>query len=103
MPSVAEAYGLVYAEAAAFGVPAVGVRTGGVPTIVVDDETGLLEEPDAGAERYAARMLALLRDRASYERMARAARRRAEQRLNWSVAGADVVTRLERLVASSSS
>ena len=103
LPSVAEAYGLVYAEAAAFGVPAVGVRTGGVPTIVVDDETGLLEEPDAGAERYAARMLALLRDRASYERMARAARRRAEQRLNWSVAGADVVTRLERLVASSSS
>ena len=99
MPSKAEAYGLVYAEAAAFGVPAVAIVTGGVPTIVVNDETGLLEQPDAVAARYAARMMSLLGDRSRYEQMARAARRRAEARLNWSVAGADVLARLERLRA----
>jgi glycosyltransferase involved in cell wall biosynthesis len=100
MPSKAEAYGLVYAEAAAFGVPAVAIRTGGVPTIVVDNGTGLLERPEAGAEKYAERMLSLFRDRDAYQRMAHAARQRAEDRLNWNVAGADVVARLERLVAT---
>ena len=98
MPSRAEAYGLVYAEAAAFGVPVVAVRTGGVPTIVVDDETGVLEEPGATAGRYAARIVALFRDRARYERMAHAARDYSEARLNWGVAGADVVARLGRLI-----
>ena len=98
MPSAAEAYGLVFAEAAAFGVPAVAIATGGVPTIIVDDETGLLGAPGARAESYAARMLALLGDRARYERMAHAARRRAEERLNWDVAGSRVLAHLERLV-----
>jgi glycosyltransferase involved in cell wall biosynthesis len=98
MPSSAEAYGVVYAEAAAFGVPAVAIRTGGVPTIIVDDETGMLEAPQAPAERYAARMLVLLRDRTRYEQMARAARGRAERILNWDVAGRSVVQLLSALV-----
>lgn len=70
-----------------------------VRAVRTNDETGLLEEPDAVAERYAARMMNLLGDRARYEHMARAARRRAEARLNWSVAGADVLARVERLRA----
>ena len=101
MPSRAEAYGLVFAEAAAFGVPAVGLRTGGVPTIVLDGETGLLDEPAAPAALIAARMLALWRDRPAYERMARAARRRAELHLNWDVAGRDALSRIERVVHDS--
>jgi glycosyltransferase involved in cell wall biosynthesis len=98
MPSNAEAYGLVYAEAAAFGVPAVAIRTGGVPTIVLDGETGLLEDPASEAGHYAARMLALSEDRARYERMAHAARRRAEERLNWDVAGKNVLTLMSGLI-----
>jgi glycosyltransferase involved in cell wall biosynthesis len=62
MPSLAEAYGLVYCEAAAYGVPAVAAHTGGVPTIVVDDETGVLEDPSAEADAYAGRIIALMRD-----------------------------------------
>lgn len=97
MPSSAEAYGLVYAEAAAFGVPSVAIRTGGVPTIVLDDETGLLEDPGVPASRYAQRILELLRDRKRYEAMARASARRASERLNWDVAGRDVLDRIGRL------
>jgi glycosyltransferase involved in cell wall biosynthesis len=98
MPSRAEAYGLVYCEAAAFGVPSVATSTGGVPTIVLDGETGILDDMTATAESYVGRMLPLLRDRDRYEAMARAARERAETRLNWDVAGRDVVARVESLI-----
>ena len=98
MPSRAEAYGLVYCEAAAFGVPSVATSTGGVPTIILDGETGILDDPNATAESYVGRILPLLRDRDRYEAMARAARERAETRLNWDIAGRDVVARLESLL-----
>ena len=101
MPSLAEAYGLVYCEAAAFGVPSVATRTGGVPTIVLDGETGILDDPDATAESYVGRMLPLLRDRSRYDAMARSARERSETRLNWDVAGREVMQRIEALVSGS--
>jgi glycosyltransferase involved in cell wall biosynthesis len=94
MPSDAEAYGLVYAEAAAYGVPSVATRTGGVPTVVVDEETGILDDPGAGAESYAGRILGLMRDRPRYEVMARAAAARSAAMLNWDVAGREAVARI---------
>ena len=42
MPTRNEAFGLVYQEAAAAGVPAIGTRLNAVPEIVEDGETGLL-------------------------------------------------------------
>jgi glycosyltransferase involved in cell wall biosynthesis len=94
MPSNAEAYGLVYAEAAAFGVPSVATRTGGVPTVVVDSETGVLDDPHATAESYAGRILGLMKDRPRYEAMARAAAARSAAMLNWDVAGREAVARI---------
>jgi glycosyltransferase involved in cell wall biosynthesis len=94
MPSLAEAYGLVYCEAAAFGVPSVATRTGGVPTVVVDGETGILDDPGAAAESYAGRILALMKDRPRYEVMARAAAARSATMLNWDVAGREAVARI---------
>ena len=45
MPTRNEAFGLVYQEAAAAGVPAIGTRLNAIPEIVADGETGLLVEP----------------------------------------------------------
>jgi glycosyltransferase involved in cell wall biosynthesis len=94
MPSHAEAYGLVHCEAAAYGVPAVATRTGGVPTIIVDGETGVLEDPSAQADAYAGRIIALMRDRPRYESMARAASARSAALLNWDVAGRVALSRI---------
>ncbi len=52
-PSLAEAFGQVFVEAAACGVPAVGYPVGGVPEAIVDGITGRLAtevHPDALAE-----------------------------------------------------
>jgi phosphatidylinositol alpha-1,6-mannosyltransferase len=49
-----EGFGIVFLEAALFGVPAVGGRSGGAPDAVLDGETGLLcdpENPDDIAEK----------------------------------------------------
>ena len=91
MPSHAEAYGLVYAEAAAAGVPSIAIRTGGVPTIILDGETGILEPPTATAAEFAQRILSLWRDRTRYEQMCFAAHARAEETLNWGAAGSAVL------------
>jgi glycosyltransferase involved in cell wall biosynthesis len=46
LPTVDEAFGLVFPEAMAAGLPVVAYRSGGVPEIVVDGVTGLLSEPN---------------------------------------------------------
>jgi glycosyltransferase involved in cell wall biosynthesis len=43
-PGIREAYGMVYLEAASFGVPSVAVNNMGVPEVVKHGETGLLAE-----------------------------------------------------------
>ena len=45
LASVDEPFGRVYVEAMASGLPTIGTRSGGVPEIVLDGETGLLVPP----------------------------------------------------------
>ena len=97
MPSRAEAYGLVYAEAAACGVPSVAIRTGGVPAIIVDGATGILEDAPGSPAAFAARIAAHLRNRTRYVDMALAAFARSNDRLNWRVSGKRVVSLLTDL------
>jgi glycosyltransferase involved in cell wall biosynthesis len=46
LPTRAEAFGIVFQEAAAAGIPAIGTRLNAIPEIVLDSETGLLVPPD---------------------------------------------------------
>jgi len=62
-PAVREAFGMAILEAQAAGLPVAAGRTGGVPGIVADGETGLLTAPeDARAFAGAARRLLENRD-----------------------------------------
>lgn len=83
VPTRFEAYGIVFCEAAAYGLPVLATRTGGVPTVVEEGRTGMLFPLDAGGQQYADAIKDLLTDSARLTAMRRAARGRFEQVLNW--------------------
>lgn len=84
VPSRAEAFGIVYCEAAAFALPCIATRTGGIP--VRDGRTGITLPVAAGPPEYADAIEALWRDRARYSSLALAAHADHLERLNWRTA-----------------
>jgi len=82
MPSSEEGFGLVYAEAAAFGKPSVGCDVMGVPEAIAHEETGLLVPPN-DADAVADAVLRLLRDDDERSRMGSAARKLVESMGTW--------------------
>jgi glycosyltransferase involved in cell wall biosynthesis len=52
LPSIAEPFGYVYLEAMSCGLPCIGTNTGGVPDIIIDNETGfIVRQNDVAALR----------------------------------------------------
>jgi glycosyltransferase involved in cell wall biosynthesis len=78
MSSVTEGLGSAVLEAMAGGRPVIGTRAGGIPEMVVADETGLLVPPHDEAA-LAAAIVSLLRDRARAAELGAAGRRRVER------------------------
>jgi starch synthase len=75
MPTRNEAFGLVYQEAAAAGLPAIGSRLNAVPEIIDDGVSGILVTPGSVAE-IASALDALISSAELRERLGRAARRK---------------------------
>lgn len=87
LPTRFEAYGLVFCESAAYGLPALATRTGGIPTIVQDDETGFLFEMNERGDAYGKRIMELLSNPDKYYQMRISARKKYEEVLNWDAFG----------------
>jgi glycosyltransferase involved in cell wall biosynthesis len=83
VPSRAEAYGMIFAEGNAFGLPVVTTATGGIPSIVRDGWNGLLFSLAADAADYAEVVIRSFSDRGRYEQLCRQAFQEFERRLNW--------------------
>jgi glycosyltransferase involved in cell wall biosynthesis len=93
-----EAFGNVYAEALAAGLPIVGSAVGGIPELVDDGENGLLVPPgDPAATAGAIRRLA--DDPALRRQMSAANRARAEATLSWDHMAEQYVALYRRLAA----
>ncbi len=76
-----EGFGLVFLEAGAYGLPSIGSRSGGIPDVVIDGDTGLLVPP-TDAEAAGQAMIRLAENTELSLRMGAAGRQRAEH-LTW--------------------
>ena len=82
-PSLEEGLSLTILEAAAAGVPVITTPVGGTPEIIVDRAEGIMVEP-GNREELGSAMRSFLNDRAGFERMAEAARRKVRNRFSLS-------------------
>jgi alpha-maltose-1-phosphate synthase len=86
-------------EAMACGTAVVASRTGGIPEVVADGQTGLLVPPGE-PEALAAALNALIRDPDRAAAMGRAGRKRAVAEFGWPAIAAQTVALYSELVAS---
>jgi glycosyltransferase involved in cell wall biosynthesis len=93
LPTRAEAFGVVFAEANAFGVPCVASRVGGVSTAIRDDHNGRTFDID-DVQGYSQFIAASFTDPSRYEQLALSSYNEYATRLNWTVAGDTAVSLL---------
>ncbi|MEK7607229.1 MAG: glycosyltransferase family 4 protein [Patescibacteria group bacterium] len=77
-----EGFGLVFLEAALSGKPSIGGRSGGIPEAILDEETGLLVDPE-DVDTIADASIRLLTDDALRATLGRQARTRAQNEFTW--------------------
>jgi glycosyltransferase involved in cell wall biosynthesis len=100
LPAESEPFGLVFLEAMAAGLPVVACRSGGVPEIVLDEQTGLMS--DVGdVSALTANLLQLLTDKAFATKLGEAGRERAVREFAPDSVGESWVSILRRFLASS--
>jgi glycosyltransferase involved in cell wall biosynthesis len=96
-PSIYEPFGIINLEAMACETPVVGSMVGGIPEVVVHDETGFLVpvaqqtespfaplHPTAYAKDLAHQVNRLMEDPEKRKRFAKAGRKRAVERFSWT-------------------
>ena len=93
-----EGFGIVYLEAAKYGVPSIGGDSGGVPEAVLHEETGLLASPPTH-RKIAECMRQLLYDRDLRDTLGLNAQRRLAAELNIGIQAERLVAFFEELIA----
>lgn len=84
VPSRAECYGMTFAEANAYGVPAISTDTGGVRGVVKDGYNGHLLPLDAQGPAYADLIASAFANPAHYERLCAQSFEAFARHYNWS-------------------
>lgn len=87
LPTRAEAFGVVFAEASAHGLPTIARDTGGVSGAVFHGRNGYLMPPNADGRAYASAILEIIQNPDEYQRLVASSRDTWEQSLNWDAWG----------------
>lgn len=112
-PSIYEPFGIINLEAMACEIPVVASAVGGIPEVVVEDETGFLvsvdqedeapfspKDPEKYAQDLAERINQLMRDTALRQPMGEAGRRRAEALFSWTAIAQRTKALYEKVIES---
>jgi glycosyltransferase involved in cell wall biosynthesis len=83
VPTIAEAFGIVFAEAQAFGVPPVAHDVGGTGSAILAGKTGLLLPLGAPSEMFAERIIRYANDPKLYSELSQRCREQYLQQANW--------------------
>jgi glycosyltransferase involved in cell wall biosynthesis len=85
LPTRREAFGHVFCEASAFGLPSITSNTGAVSEVVRHEENGYVLPYDAAGSEYARIIADVYRDKEQYKALVASSRAAYEARLNWDV------------------
>jgi phosphatidylinositol alpha-1,6-mannosyltransferase len=83
-----ETMGRTYFEAGGCGIPVIGARVGGVPSVIEDGKNGLLVEDPEDEEELVGKIEQVLSDSALRTNMADEGIKRATESLSWNAVGA---------------
>ena len=98
LPSQYESFGFVFLEAMAHGVPVIGVRTGGVPEVIREGETGFVLDSWDDLESLTDTLVPLVEDEAFRIRLGEQAREWTTRgQFSWSAAAGAVKAIVRRL------
>ncbi len=89
-PTRRESLGFAPSDSSAFGLPAITTDTGGVSSVVINGENGMLLPPEARGAAYARVVYDIWQDPPRYRALVESSRRAYEDRLNWDAWGRSV-------------
>ena len=93
LPSRAECYGVVFADASSYGLPSLTTKVGGIPTAIKDGRNGMTFALDENPERYCDFIETQISSKRKYAELVLSSFQEYSERLNWS-AGAEKVKQL---------
>ena len=101
LPTRAEAAGIVFCEASAFGLPCVTTDTGGLSSYVRDGVNGIRLTFEATAEDYAREIFRIFNDKHLYREMSLAGFNEYKTRLNWTTSVKSLVRLMSECIERS--
>ena len=86
VPSISEAFGLVFCEASLFGIPSVSRKTGGITSVIREGRNGFTLDENASVDDYADLICEYFNHHDKYISLALSSHKEYVQRLNWQTA-----------------
>ena len=100
LPTRAECAGIVYSEAAAYGIPSITTNTGGIGDCVQDGVTGFTLPLSATITDYADLIVSILNSADKQKSLKLAARNYFEMEMNWNKLGSRFFEIAQNLISS---
>jgi glycosyltransferase involved in cell wall biosynthesis len=100
VPSRAECFGVVFAEASSYGLPSLATNVGGIPSAIRDGKNGQTFSLDVDPNEYCDFIERLMSEKEEYTKLALSSFREYSERLNWASSGEKVHELIQEYCAS---